>query len=169
MKDRSPDLANDDLSTWLKGTTLDSAIDKWRTTRSPAWLVAALRQVHPGDRVFREAMEAAARVPPTSPAYATVTYTRVRLAMQSENNELARRIVRAALAQSKAVPPTAVHLFQDEQLQVAPDLAGLESRLWQRPIGYDDHAGGIEPCEKPDCAPLFQPLGGDTSEYSNPR
>ena len=158
LKDRSPDLAKDDLSTWLRGGTLDGAIGKWRATGSLAWLVAVLRQVHPGDRAFREVMEAAARVPRTSPAYATVAYYRVRLAMQCENNELARQILQAALAHGKALPPSAVHLFQDEQLQVATDFGSFESRLWQRPIGYDDNMGGIEPCEKPDCAPLFTPL-----------
>jgi hypothetical protein len=157
LRDRSPDQTNDDLSLWLRGGTLDGAIEKWRTTGSPAWLVAALRQVHPGDRTFREVMDAAARVPPTSEAYLTVAYYRVPLARELGNDQLARQILKAAMGQTKALTPSAAHLFQDEQMKLAPEFETFESHLWQHPLGYEDVDGGMEPCEKPNCQPLFSP------------
>lgn len=157
---RFPHPANDNLSAWLsEGGSPENSIDKWRRTYSPPWLVAVLWQLKPGDTVFREVMAAAAKVPPTSEAYATVAYYRARLARESGDDELARQVLKAALAESKNLPLSALHLFQDEQMQVVTDFETFESRLWQNPIEYDD-GWDISPCEKPDspgCGPQFSP------------
>ncbi len=161
LTNRSPQRAHDDLSDWLVGGGPNKdAIAEWRTTRSIPWLVAALWELKPRDAAYNEVMEAAGKVPPASDAYITVAYYRARLARQSGNMRLARQILQAALVQTKALTPSAVHLFQDEQMKLAPDWETFESRLWQKPIGYGgfgDDMGGIEPCEKPDCQPLFSP------------
>lgn len=158
LKDRTPDQARDDLSDWLAGGGgHEGALAEWRTKRTVPWLVAALWELKPRDAAYNEVMEAAGKVPPTSDAYITVAYYRARLARESGHYELARQILKATLAQSKALTPSAAHLFQDEQMQVAPDFATFELRLWQRPVGYEDVEGLVEPCEKPDCQPLFSP------------
>lgn len=153
--------ANDDLSAWLcPGCARNRAIEMWRTTHSMPWLVAMLWELKPSDAAFREVMEAAAKVPPTSAAYATVAYYRLRLARESGNNELARQILKAAQAQSKAFPLSTIHLFQDEQMQLATDFETFETSLWQKPLEYDDHVGEIVPCDKhetPGCGPQFSP------------
>jgi len=158
---RGTSRANDDLSAWLcPGCTPNRAIEKRRTTRSMPWLVAMLWELKPSDAAFSEVMAAAAKVPPTSEAYTTVAYYRVRLARESGDDELARQVLKAARAQSKDFPASAIHLFQDEQMQVATDFETFESRLWQNPIEYDDGVGDIVPCEKadsPGCGPQFSP------------
>ena len=153
--------ADDDLSEWLcPGCAPNRAIEKWRTTRSMPWLVAVLWELKPSDAAFSEVMEAAAKVPPTSEAYATVAYCRVRLAKASGNGELARRVLNEALAHGNSLPPSAIHLFQDEQMQAAADFETFQSHLWQNPIEYDDESGSTNPCEKDDtaeCGPQFSP------------
>jgi hypothetical protein len=157
----SPNPEHDDLSGWLsEGGSLEGAVAKWRATRSMPWLVAVLWQLKPRDAAFTEVMGAAAKVPPISEAYATVAYYRARLARQSGNVDLARGVLKAAWAQSKTFPPSAIHLFQDEQMQVATDFESFESRLWQNPIEYDDDVGNIDPCadsNEHDCGPQFSP------------
>src|SRR5208282_881637 len=106
---------------------------KWRTTHSMPWLVIVLYNLKPTDAGFSEVMEAAAQVPSTSAAYPTVAYFRARLARQSGDDELARKVLKDVLAQSKALPPSAVHLLQDEQLQVVTDFESFETRLGQKP------------------------------------
>lgn len=99
---RGTSRANDDLSAWLcPGCTPNRAIEKRRTTRSMPWLVAMLWELKPSDAAFSEVMAAAAKVPPTSEAYTTVAYYRVRLARESGDDELARQVLKAARAQSK--------------------------------------------------------------------
>jgi hypothetical protein len=152
---------HDDLSGWLlEGGSLDGALEKWRSTHSMPWFVAALWQVKPSDAAFNDVMEAAAKVPPTSEAYATVAYYRARLARESGDDELARQVLKAALTQRRSLPLSALHLFQDEQMQVVTDYGTFQSRLWQNPIEYDDGVNEIVPCAKadsPGCGPQFSP------------
>jgi hypothetical protein len=156
-----PAHAHGDLSAWLsEGGSLNGAICMWRNTHSMPWLVAVLWQLKPTDPFFKEAMKAAAGVPPTLAAYATVAYSRVRLARQSGDDELARQVLSAVLKHRKALPPSALHLLQDEQMQVVKDYETFESSLWQNPIGYDDGVNEIVPCVKadsPGCGPQFSP------------
>jgi len=51
----------------------------WQTTHSTVWLVAALMSAHPADAATPDLIRAAAAVPPSDPAYVTVTYHRLRL------------------------------------------------------------------------------------------
>jgi len=151
----------DDLSAWLsEGGSPNGAIDMWRSTHSMPWLVAVLWQLKPTDPAFKEAMKAAVGVPPTSAAYATVAYSRVRLARESGDDELARQVLSAVLQHRKALPLSALHLFQDEQMQVVKDYETFESRLWQNPIEYDDGVNEIVPCvtaKSPGCGPQLSP------------
>jgi hypothetical protein len=150
---------HDDLSTWLfEGGSLEGALEKWRSTHSMPWLVTALWQVKPSDAAFNEVMEAAAKVPPTSAAYATAAYYRARLARESGDDELARQVLKAALTQRRALPLSALHLFQDEQMQEVTDYGTFQSRLWQNPIEYDDGVNEVVPCieaDSPGCGPQF--------------
>jgi hypothetical protein len=51
----------------------------WQTTHATVWLVAALMAAQPADATNAELIRAAAEVPASDPAYATVTYHRQRL------------------------------------------------------------------------------------------
>ncbi|MGA7157357.1 MAG: hypothetical protein WBY53_10940 [Acidobacteriaceae bacterium] len=51
----------------------------WQANHSVVWLVAALMAAKPSDPAVPELIRAAAAVPPSEPAYVTVTYHRLRL------------------------------------------------------------------------------------------
>jgi hypothetical protein len=51
----------------------------WQATHSTVWLVATLMAAKPADAIVPELIRAVAAVPPTDPAYVTVTYHRLRL------------------------------------------------------------------------------------------
>jgi hypothetical protein len=69
-----------DLADWILSMRAidgeDHSAARWRQTHSLAWLVAAMTHLEKPDA---ELMQAAADVPPSSPAWATVTYVRLRL------------------------------------------------------------------------------------------
>ena len=151
--------AQDDLSKWIEERgPVDKLLKEWRATRSVPWLIAVLWQVEPDNPAFNEVMEAAAKVPPKSAAYPTVAYYRAQFARESGDSQLARQVLQAALAQRESLPPSALHLFQDEQMQVAADFASFQSVVWQQPQAhaYLD----LESCENADsvaCGPQFSP------------
>lgn len=59
------------------------ALAAWRLTKSPQWLAAALTTAPPGAQDHAELIAAARAVSPSSPAYASLTYHRLRLAAGS--------------------------------------------------------------------------------------
>ena len=71
--------AASDLSAWVmtmsnleQPASGDRAVTRWRTSRNPAWLIAALRSGSDGD--LPPLLEAAQRVAPPSPAFESVSY-----------------------------------------------------------------------------------------------
>jgi len=152
----SPDPA--DLSEWLaQGGTPEGAVAKWKATHSVPWLVAVLWHLKPEDPAFNDVMAAAAQVPPTSEGYPTVAYYRARLARLSGDEELARQVLKAALEQSKTLPLSSIHLFQDEQMRAVTNFDSFEAVLWQNPVEYDD-GFATDPCKGTECEPQFGPV-----------
>jgi hypothetical protein len=56
------------------------ALAMWQQTHAPQWLVAALTTAQPGAAENAKLIAAAREIPPSSPAYASATYQRLRLA-----------------------------------------------------------------------------------------
>lgn len=95
--------ANDELADWVityqRGAAAGTrAYLRWKGTRALPWLVAALAAAQPNGRETPELLEAAALVPPMSPAFATVSSHRARLMSQRGEAPGARRVLDAALA-----------------------------------------------------------------------
>jgi hypothetical protein len=88
---------------------------RWRATKSPAWLVAALTWAPAGDHP--DLIAAAKALPPTAPAWATAQYHAARLLKASGHADDARRVLDAALAAD--VPASARNLFADLRLDLA--------------------------------------------------
>ena len=142
----------------------DHAVEKWRSTHSGPWLVAALGKLHSGDVAAHDLLDAAAQVPPGSSPYVTVAYHRVRLARESGDYVTARRILKEALAQGDTLPPSTADLLQDQQMMAAADLEDFLSHLWQVPILFDSDSGENDLCSDPDCS---LPLYGTTKPSQN--
>jgi hypothetical protein len=106
---------DDDITDWLaamQNASSDHALSKWRATRSLPWLVAALSSA---DRADPELMTAASQVAPSSPAFLTVAFHRLRLLPSNE----ARPLLDAIL--SRHMPAPARNLFLAERMRMARD------------------------------------------------
>jgi len=110
---------------------LGDAHAAWRETKGPQWLVAALTVASPSASQNAELMAAARAVPQNSPAYASATYHRLRLAAGSVSGagqvpstsqpayaELSTLMPKIAQSQSLST----VNLFADLESGLSPTL-----------------------------------------------
>jgi hypothetical protein len=114
------------------------ALDSWHSTHALQWLVAAMTLVSPGDAAVPELIEAAKAVPPTSPAYPSVTYHRLRLASAQTNYaEVSALLPEIERTQSRST----VNLFLDIQASLAPTLDAFLDSATRLPASYTDVDG----------------------------
>ena len=115
----------DDLSDWIaafREGDHEHALERWRSTHSVAWLLAALD----GTPAL---LADAAKVPPDSPAYATVSYMTMPLLPESEARAKADAVLRMNL------PVSAHNLFLAERMRLARDWAEFVRYAPRRPVG----------------------------------
>ena len=119
------DQPKDDLSQWLlmlrndQPWTLRATYDRWRTTRSPAWLYAALVKAKADDN--GELRKAAAAIPLSHPAGPALHYHVARLDAQAGAHAAARDRL-AALLPKLAARPSAHNRLLALATQLAPTL-----------------------------------------------
>jgi hypothetical protein len=118
-----------DLSDWLvtfqdsSQTALDHSLEKWTQTHSLPWLVASLSKVKAGQSAVPQLLLAAEKVPPSSPAYATVAFHRLRLLSEADQSDEVRTRLDKLLSQDrKLLPPSSLNLFLALRLKVATNL-----------------------------------------------
>jgi len=118
----------DDLTDWIVATQKRRvrAVERWQQTRSERWLVAAMWTAAESDPATAALLDAAAQVPRTSPAFATVAFLRVRLLIR-RNDPTAARAVLAALpdAAGQGVDVETFNLLQAARFTVATSLDEL--------------------------------------------
>lgn len=104
----------------------DRAIARWRDNRSVPWLVAALTHLRGPHDAASALLDAAAAVPPSSPAFATVAFLRVRLLIGLGRQDAARALL-ATLPDAVApgVSAETINLYRAERLMVASTLDEL--------------------------------------------
>jgi tetratricopeptide (TPR) repeat protein len=103
------------------GDAVAHALDRWRTSGSPAWLVAALSNAPSDGTQQLDLLAAAAAIEPASPAYATVAFHRGRLLLQSGHPSDARAVLDRALAENH-LPRSSVNLLKAARLATARTL-----------------------------------------------
>ena len=98
----------------------DPSIARWQQTQSMPWLVAALTHVQGPHESASALLDAAAAVPGSSPAFATVSFLRVRLLIGMDRIDEARRVL-AALpdAPGPGVSQETINLYRGERFKVA--------------------------------------------------
>ena len=80
------------------------AIARWQSTQQPTWLLAALTAAQPNDPAIPQLTTAARTIPTTSPAYASITYQRLRLAAPPDPEATYKEV--AALLPTNREDPT---------------------------------------------------------------
>jgi len=138
------------------GREQEHAVERWRQTHSLAWLVAALTHLQSPDA---ELMQAAAAVPPDSPAWATAAYLRLRLMNKDAvtRGELER--TRAELAQRHA-GILATNLFSLLAREHADSLEEYLRLAPMQPVGVPE-AGLISGNSNPTMAGLPVNVGNE--------
>jgi len=138
--------AYDDLTDWILTFQLDDAAardhayEKWQQTNSPAWLVAAITKMPPGDPRAPKLIEAAQAVQTSAPGYASVTFHRFRLMTQSGERAAVLPQLNRLLAEHTAnMPRSALNSFLAMRMTYASDLAEFLKFAQRVPveIGYE--------------------------------
>jgi len=84
--------SDDDMTDWIQtfmgAGDFSHAMERWRSTKEPQWLVAALAHA---EGKQPELLEASKEIGPDSPAYPTVAYHRVRLLIAQGNRDRAKK------------------------------------------------------------------------------
>ncbi len=130
----------DDLDDWIAAfSSYDPtrAIDKWKRTGSPAWLVAAIASTRGSDARADELIKAAERVERSSPAYVTVEYSIDQRLIEHGKNDEARGRIEAILAKPDVLPPSAVNQFKALGLKLARNLDEYLKYALRFPVALD--------------------------------
>ena len=130
--------AKSDLLDWIFTLLLTGpqaythSLDKWESTKSQAWLVAALMKAAPDCAHVTELLAAADRVPPASRAFDSVTFHSLRLMMlQGKVDEARERLAHLDIKHLGTIPanfstqPSTVNLFLALRFDLAQNLDQL--------------------------------------------
>jgi hypothetical protein len=99
------------------------ALAEWKRTASTPWLAAALLRASAHDPEIPTLLQAAARVAPTSPAWPTIAYHRIRLMIDSGHPAQARRELESAFPHVQSLASdSALNLFTGLRMRTAPTL-----------------------------------------------
>ena len=176
-------LGSDDLTSWIvtmqdpDGAAFDRSLREWQRAGALHWLVAVLWKMPPRHPSMATVLGAAAAVPATSPAAATVTFLRVRLMARSGDAAGARALLAKAPAPSATgYPPEAANLLAaerfmlartlDELMRSAPRLSLIERVDTRTPLErltpvFDDDAGEVF-SKRLTLTRLVEAVGSDT-------
>lgn len=121
----SASVEQDDLTDWLitfqseGGAALDYSLRRWAETSSPHWMIASLVKVNADHTQAGALIEAAARIRPDSPAFATAAYHHARLMIGAGRKDDARRKLDEILALKTPMPVSARNRFLALRMRLA--------------------------------------------------
>jgi hypothetical protein len=139
-------LGDDELTEWIFTFQIQNdeaylhALDRWKQSGSQMWLMTAISKAKPELRGFRELMDAAKEVSPSSPAYYTIAYHQAKILIGQNNKPEARKILARVLDESGDMPISTRNLFMQQRMKVAETLSEFLAASTRRPFGfsYDD-------------------------------
>jgi tetratricopeptide (TPR) repeat protein len=125
----------DDMTDWISSFGPDHAVERWKTTGSTPWLIAALSLVHGSDTNASALLDAAARVKPASSAYVTVTFHVARILLEQGKIDDARTRLDALLAMRDMMPRTTLNEISRLRMKTARNLDELLTHAQRIPLG----------------------------------
>jgi hypothetical protein len=172
------DLHDDDLTDWLvtfqsaKAETFDHALARWQATSALPWLVAALSKVEPGHAKASVLQEAAAKIPASSPAFATLSFQRVRLDIAAGRSAEARAKLDDLLQKhSSRFDLSSLNLLHQQRMMVASSLDEFLTYAQRLPAAFSWDENGrempvddselAEEGKPPEIKPLFDSDAGE--------
>jgi hypothetical protein len=162
----------EDLTDWVLPFQLDGSLsnayrfERWQATRSLAWLLSALMTTHADDAHAAEIASAAASIAPASPAYDTALYHRVRLLIEQDRHDSARKLLDANLKRIEALPPADRNPFFAQRLALAQNYQEFLRFAPRTPVELEDYIGKLSVyCDNRGCNNRF----GQTTTPPPPR
>jgi tetratricopeptide (TPR) repeat protein len=148
--------AANEMTEWVLAYELafeaPQAIERWQKRRSLPWLVLALSKVGAKDKAAGELLRAAAEVPATSPAYATVTFYRVRVLIQAGENDKARALLdRFLKSPPQRLTDSSLNLFLNQRMRLATSYQDFLARAPRPVVDIDSDYGFAPLCEDKTC------------------
>lgn len=136
-----------DLADWVRtfqGGDVDHAVERWRTTKSTPWLVAALVHAPPDHPAAAELREAARAIDRRSAAWPTLTLRRIEEVIALGRIDDARTELDgllSSLPSSTTASKTVLNLFRQQRFALARDLDEALRFAPRYPValGYDDN------------------------------
>jgi tetratricopeptide (TPR) repeat protein len=132
--------ARSELADWItafQAGDAPHAVEQWRVKGSDVWLIAALTAVNPADAAAPELTEAARKIKPSSPAYASAAYHGIRILTARGQRDEARTWADAALAVKAGV--TAHNAFLSERMALARDWTDFLRYAPRTPVAAVDY------------------------------
>lgn len=130
----------DDLTDWIatfqaaSAESADHALERWNKTASMPWLIAALAKADAKHAKTTELLAAAAKIQPQSPAFASVSFQRVRLTTDARQ---ARALLDDVLTKHRdALPVSTLNLLRSQRLRLATNLSEVLTFAQRLPAGY---------------------------------
>jgi hypothetical protein len=140
----------DDLTDWLftfqteDEAARDHSLERWAAISSPAWLIAALAKVNAKHPQTTTLLNAAAKVPPSSPAFATAAYHHVRLMLEAGRKEEARQRLDELLALKTPLPISTRNHFLALRMKLARNADEFFKFAQRAPAAVSYNNDGLE-------------------------
>lgn len=138
-----------DLSDWIfafqKNAPSQHAVSCWQKSRSVPWLLAALSLCEPNEPAYGQLMEAANKVPRTSPAYQHLQYEIAVHLIKAGKREEARKVLELVLSDKTIeLGPSSRNMFVSQRLVLCKDFSDFLRWTLQRPACIESGWDGIE-------------------------
>jgi hypothetical protein len=144
-------IGSDDLTDWIIAIQSESdsarahSIERFEKTKSVAWLVAAMINADAKDARLNELLSAATAVSPSSPAFATLAFHRVRLLKEAKRGQEARALLDKVLSGDRQQwPASAVNLFLGQRMMMSQNLDEFLQTAKREAAGFSDNDDGRE-------------------------
>ena len=150
-KDRVSRARGDEVTDWIltfqdkTSGALEHALNRWAATSSHPWLVAALTKIGAGHAKVPELLAAAEKVPAEAPAFAAVTFHRVRLLAETGRRDEARQRLDGLLARDGTMfPPSGRNLLLALRMKLARNLEEFLTYAPRLPVAITYNFDGRE-------------------------
>jgi len=179
----SADLHGDDLTDWIttmqsnEAEALEHSLARWQATSSVPWLIAALSKVEPQHTQAARLQEAAEKITPDSPAFATASFQSLRLDISAGRANEARAKLDDLLGKHRSrFDFSSLSLLQRQRMIVSISLDDFLTYAPRLPAGFSwDEDGRELPAEESEVGEEMKGMQGkalfdaDAAEILNRR
>ena len=139
-------LRADDLTDWI--LTFEStdpkayahSLFKWRQNHSTAWLSVALSKANKSSPSLGRLLREAERIDPSAPAFPTVAYHLVRLRLELNEAEAAKKLLDQIIsAQLEALPISSQNLFLEQRMNLADSVSDFLRFSGRKPVAFYEY------------------------------